>query len=153
MAGCRINASTSHPLDSASASKCSTSAYQGPVASCTLMPPLLFASCLPAGCCVAPVVAPKPDSASRLCLNLFFAIWLLQLTMPHLSHRRRLSSSSRLCLATRHLRLSTHRRLITGCVVACCRCTDVLAVDVQASSPSSRLRLLPLVIVALGIPM
>ena len=139
MDGCRIDASTSHPLDSASASKCSTSAYQGPIAFCTLMLPLLFASCLPTCCCIAPVVAPKPDSASRVCLDLFFAIWLLQLTMPHLLHRRCLLSSSRLCLVMRHLRLSTHCHLITSCVVACCRCADVLAVDVQASLPSSRL--------------
>jgi hypothetical protein len=69
MAGCRIDASASHPLDSASASKRSTLAYQGPNASCLLTPlipfasctpPLPFASCLPAGCCVAPVVAPPP---------------------------------------------------------------------------------------------
>ena len=71
---------------------------------------------------------------------------------PHLSCRRLLSSSSRLCLATRRLRLLTRRCLITGCVVARRRCADVVAVDAQASSSSSRLRLLPLVIVALGIP-
>ena len=106
-------------------------------ASCT--PPLPFASCLPDGCHVAPVVAPLPtlpcdfastsslpsgchilqgptyraaaDSASQLCLDLFFTIWLSHFARPHLSRRRRLLSSSRLCLATRH-------RLITGCVVA-----------------------------------
>ena len=29
------------------------------------------------------------DSTLRLCLNLFYPIWLLQLTMPHLSRHRR----------------------------------------------------------------
>jgi hypothetical protein len=46
MAGCRIDASASHPLDSASASKRSTSAYQGPIASCPLTPHLMFPVCL-----------------------------------------------------------------------------------------------------------
>jgi hypothetical protein len=67
------------------------------------LPPvcLLFASWLSrCPCCRA-----AADSTSRLCLDLFFAIWLLQLATPHLSCRRHLSSSSRLCLATRRLRL------------------------------------------------
>ena len=72
-------------------------------------------------------------SASRLCLDLFFAIWLSQLTRPHLSHRRRLSSSSRLCLAMRRLRILTRCRLTTGCVVA--------VADAQTSLPSMRRRL------------
>ena len=114
-----------------------------PFASCT--PLLPFASCLPAGCHVALVVAlpptPPRDFASTSSLS--------QLATPHLSRRRRLSSSCRLCLATRHLRLSTRRRLITGCVVARRRCADVVAVDAHASSPSSRLRLSPSAIVAL----
>ena len=117
-----------------------------PFASCT--PLLPFASCLPAGCHVALVVAlpptPPRDFASTSSLS--------QLATPHLSRRRRLSSSSRLSLATRHLRLSTCCRLITGCVVARRRCADVVAVDAQASLPSSRLRLSPSAIVALGIP-
>jgi hypothetical protein len=75
----------------------------------------------------------RATSASRLCLNLFFAIWLSQLARPHLSHRRRLSSSSRLCLAMRHLRISTRCRLTTGCVVA--------VADAQTSLPSMRRRL------------
>ena len=37
----------------AASSRCSA-------ASCPLTPPLPFASCLPAGCCVTPVVAPLP---------------------------------------------------------------------------------------------
>ena len=133
------------------------SAYLGPIASYPLTPPLPFASCtpllpfsscLPAGCHVAPVFAlpptPPHDFASTSSLS--------QLATPHLSRRRRLSSSCRLCLATRHLRLSTRRRLITGCAVACRRCADAVAVDAQASLPSSRLRLSPSAIVALGIP-
>ncbi len=82
-----------------------------PFASC--MPPLPFASFLPAGCRVAPVVAPPPTPPRNLrhCLDLFFAIWLPQLAMPHLSCRQRLSTSSRFCLATRRLRLSTHHRI------------------------------------------
>jgi hypothetical protein len=75
---------------------------------------LLFASWLSHRPCCRAAAA----SASRLCLDLFFAIWLSQLATPHLSRRRRLSFSSRLCLATRRLRLSTRHRLITGCVVA-----------------------------------
>ena len=114
-------------------------------ASCPLTPPLpfvlyasppiclLFASWLSRrSCCRA-----AADSASRLCLDLFLAIWLLQLPTPHLSRRRCLSSSSRLCLATRRLRLLTRPRLITGCVVARCQCPDVVAVDAQASLLSS----------------
>ena len=143
-ASCRIDASASHSLNSASASKRSTSAYLGPIASYPLTPPLPFASCtpllpfascLPAGCHVAPVVAlpptPPRDFASTSSLS--------QLATPHLSHRRRLSSSCRLCLATRHLRLLMRRRFITGCVVARRQCADVVAVDAQASLPSSRL--------------
>ena len=75
---------------------------------------LLFASWLSRRpCCRA-----AADSASRLCLDLFFAIWLSQLATPHLSFRRHLSFLSRLCLATCRLRLSMSRRLITGCVFA-----------------------------------
>ncbi len=91
---------------------------------------LLFASwlsCHP--CCRA-----AADSTLQLCLNLFFPIWLLQLAMPHLLRRRRLLSSSHLCLAMRHLRLLTHRRITTGCVVAA-------IVDAQMLLPSMRRRL------------
>ncbi len=85
---------------------------------------LLFASWLShCPCCRA-----AADSTLQLCLNLFFAMWLSQLAMPNLKRRHRLSSSSRLCLVMRRLRLSTHRRLITGCVVARRRCTGVFAV-------------------------
>ena len=38
MAGCRVDAFASHPLNSASASKCATSAYRGPITSCLLAP-------------------------------------------------------------------------------------------------------------------
>ena len=62
------------------------------------------------------------DSALQLCLNLFLASWLSQLATPHLSHRRRLSSSGRVTA--------------TGCVVAPCQCADVVAVNAQASSSS-----------------
>ena len=89
---------------------------------------LLFVSWLSRRpCCPA-----APTSASRLCLGLFFGIWLSPLARPHLSRRCRLSSSSHLCLATRRLRLSTCRCLTTGCVV-------VVVADAQASSPSLRL--------------
>ena len=124
------------PAGCRNASPC-PAAVSCPAASCRLMPPLPFASCMPASppvcplfaswllrhpcCCCRAVTA----SALRLCLNLFFAIWLSQLVMPHLLHRRCLLYSSHLCLATRPLRLvtrrlclSTRRRLITGCVVA-----------------------------------
>jgi hypothetical protein len=50
--GCRVDASASHRLDSASASKRATLAYRGPVASCPLAPLLPFASRTPAGCCL-----------------------------------------------------------------------------------------------------
>ena len=53
MAGCRVDASASHPLDSASASKRATLAYQGPIASCLLAPLLPFVSRSPAGCRIA----------------------------------------------------------------------------------------------------
>ena len=46
MAGCHIDASASHPLDSASASKRLTSAYWGPITSCPLTPHLPFPVCL-----------------------------------------------------------------------------------------------------------
>ena len=62
-AGCRIDASSSCPLDSASASQRATSAYRGPVASCPLVPLLPFASRLPAGCCVACCRVPPPRIA------------------------------------------------------------------------------------------
>ena len=93
------------------------------------------------------------DSALQLCLNLFFASWLSQLATPYLSHRRRLSSSGRLCLATCRLRLSTrHRHWLCRCPLpmrrrCCCRCAGVFIFAVI-----TRLRLLPLAIVALGIP-
>ena len=109
---------------------------------------LLFASWLSrCPCCHA-----TADSASGLCLDLFFAIWLSQLPTPHLSRRCRLSSSSHLCLTTRCLRLSTHCHLITGCVVARRQCADIVAINAQSSLPSSRLRLSPSAIVAIGIP-
>ncbi len=74
---------------------------------------LFFASWLSRRpCCRA-----AADSASRLYLDLFFAIWLSQLATPHLLRRQWLSSSSRLCLTTLRLCLSTHRRITTGCVV------------------------------------
>ena len=114
-------------------------------ASCPLTPPLpfvlyasppvclLFASWLSRRtCCRA-----AANSASRLCLDLFFAIWLLQLATPHLSRCRRLSSSSRLCLAMRRLRLSTRCRLITGCVVAHRRCAGIFAV-IAIATPAHR---------------
>jgi hypothetical protein len=105
-------------------------------ASCPLMPPLPFVLYASPPICLLfaswlsrrPCCGAAADSASRLCLDLFFAIWLLQLTTPHLSRRRRLSSSSRLCLATRRLRLSTRRRLITGCVVARRQCAGIFTV-------------------------
>ena len=111
-----------------------------PFASCT--PPLPFASCLPAGCRVAPVVAPPP-TPPRNFASTTYSLWLSQLATPHLLCRRHLSSSSHLCLTTRRLRLLKRRRLITGCVVARRRCADVVAVNAQVSSPSSRLRLSP----------
>ena len=90
---------------------------------------LLFASwLLHHPCCYAAAI-----SASRLCLDLFFPIWLSQLATPHLMHRRRLSSSSRLCLVTCHLRLSMCCSLTTGCVVT--------ITDAQTSLPSMRRRL------------
>jgi hypothetical protein len=52
----------------------------------------------------------------------------------NLSRRRRISSSSRLCLVTLRLRLSTHRRITTGCVV-------VAIADAQTLLPSMRRRL------------
>ncbi len=82
---------------------------------------LLFASCLLRYPCCRTAAA----SASRLCLDLFFAIWLSQLATPHLSRRCHLLSSSCLYLTTcrlrlemHRLRISTRRRLTTGCVVA-----------------------------------
>jgi hypothetical protein len=51
------------------------------------MPPLLLASCLPAGFCVTPVVAPPPPLVLLTC---------------------------RLCLATSHLRLATCCRLLSA---------------------------------------
>ena len=92
---------------------------------------LLFASWLSRRRC--PCCRTAADSASQLCLDLFFAIWLLQLATPHLSRHRRLSSSSRLCLVTCSLRLSTRCHLITGCVVARRQCADVVAVNAQVS--------------------
>ena len=61
-AGCCIDASTSHPLNSASASasKRATLAYRGPVASCPLESLLPFASRTPAGCCIAICCVPRP---------------------------------------------------------------------------------------------
>ncbi len=117
-----------------------------PFASCT--PPLPFASCLPASCRVAPVVAPPP-TPPRNFASTTYLLWLSQLATPHLLRRRHLSSSSHLYLTTRRLCLLKRRRLITGCVVARRRCADVVAVNAQVSSPSSRLRLSPLAIVAL----
>ena len=118
MAGCHIDASASHPLDSASASKRLTSAYCSPIASCPLTPHLPFPVCLlkasPPVCLLfaswlsrRPCCCSVAESALQLCLNLFLASWLSQLATPHLSHRRRLSSSGRVTA--------------TGCVVARCR--------------------------------
>jgi hypothetical protein len=64
-AGCRVDASASDPLDSASASKRSTSADQGPIASCPLAPLLSFASRLPAGCRIACCHVPPPRVTFR----------------------------------------------------------------------------------------
>ena len=108
-AGCRVDASAPHPLDSASASKCATSAYQGPIASCLLAPLLSFASRTPAGCHIACCCVPPPRVTFRRTgtarvhprpLLFVRASWLL----------RRISSH--------RLRLLTGRRLMTGCVVA-----------------------------------
>ena len=99
-------------------------------ASCPLTPPLPFvlyapppvASCLPAGCRVAPVVAPPPtpprdfastSSSPSGCCNL---------------QRPTCRAAAASCLATRRLRLSTRRRLITGCVVTRHRCAGIFAV-------------------------
>jgi hypothetical protein len=65
MAGCRVDASASHPLDSASASKRATLAYQGPAASCLLAPLLPFVSRLPAGCHIACCRVPPPHVTFR----------------------------------------------------------------------------------------
>ena len=158
-AGCRIDAFVSQPLDSASASKRSTSAYRVLNASCLLTPPipfasctppLPFASCLPAGCCVTPVVAPPPtpprgfaptSSSPSGCRN------SQRPTCCATAASRPLATS--VCLATCRLRLSARCRLITGCVIARRQCADVIAVDAQASLPSSQLRLLPSAIVTL----
>jgi len=59
-AGCRVDASASHPLDSASTSKRATLAYRGPIASCLLAPLLPFVSRSPAGCCIACCRVPPP---------------------------------------------------------------------------------------------
>ena len=56
-AGCCIDASTSRPLDLASASQ---NAHRGPVASCPLAPLFPFAPRLPAGCRVICYCAPPP---------------------------------------------------------------------------------------------
>ena len=56
----------SHPHDSASTSKCATSAYRGPITSHPLAPLLLFASCLPAGCRIACCRVP-PTSITFCC--------------------------------------------------------------------------------------
>jgi hypothetical protein len=123
-AGCHVDASASHPLDSASASKRATLAYPGPIASCLLGPLLPFASRLPAGCRIACCRAPPPRitfcraAAARVHprpLPFVRASWLL----------RRISSH--------RLRLLTRRRLTTGCVVT--------VADAQASLPSMRRRL------------
>ena len=62
MAGCRVDASASHPLDSASAStsKHATSAYRGPIASCVLAPLLPFVSHSPTGCHITCCRVPPP---------------------------------------------------------------------------------------------
>ena len=125
-AGCHVDASASHPLDSASAFKRATSACRGPIASCLLAPLLPFVSCLPAGCRIACCRVPPP------CVTFRRTAATRVQSQPLLFDRtgwlsRRISSH--------RLRLSTRRRLTTGCVVA--------VADVQASLPLSRLRLSP----------
>ncbi len=69
---------------------------QWSTASCLQTPPLPLASCLPAGCCVTPVVALPPPLvllACCLCLS---------------------SSQHAACLATSCLRLATCRRLLSA---------------------------------------
>ena len=117
-----------------------------PFVSCT--PPFLFASCLPAGCCIAPVVAPPPtlprDFASTSSSPSGVAtrnaplvapppILVLYPPLPHEAPPPPLNASPH------HNWLCRCRR----------RCADVVAIDVQASSPSSRLRLSLSAIVAL----
>jgi len=107
-AGCCIDASASHPLDSASASKCSTLAYRGPIASCPLVPLLLFASRLPAGCHIACCRVPLPHITFRCAAT--------ARVHPQPLLFVRASWLSR-CISLHRLRLSTRRHLMTGCVV------------------------------------
>ena len=106
-AGCRVDASASHPLDSASASKCTTSAYRGPIASCLLAPLLPFVSRSPAGCCIACCRVPPP------CVTFCCAATARVHPRPLLficgSWLSRRISSHRPRLLMRH-------RLTTGCV-------------------------------------
>ena len=112
------------PLILSTLPQCATSEYRGPIASCLLVPLLPFVSRLLAGCCIACCHLPPPRVTFRRAaaarahprpLLFVCASWL----------SRRISS----------LRLSTRRRLTTGCVVA--------VADAQVSSASSRVRLSP----------
>jgi hypothetical protein len=112
-AGCRVDASTSRPLDSASGS---TSAYQRPATSCPLVhffPMPLFDGWLSRRLlvCRLPLALPfvaQPPLASILGPRVFVrASWLLRRI---LSHRLRLSTGRRLtCCFLRHLHLTSTR--------------------------------------------
>jgi hypothetical protein len=125
-AGCCVDASTSHPLNSASASKHATTAYRGPIASCLLAPLLPFVSRLPAGCRIACCHVPTP------CVPFCYAAAARVHPQPLLFVR---ASWLLRCISSHRLRPLTRRRLTTGCVVA--------VANAQASSPSSRLQLSP----------
>ena len=109
-AGCRVDASASCPLNSASAV---TSAYQRPAASCPLAHffPFAYVCWL---VITSPHVAPPPPCIAFCCTAAFTSIldpplfvstgWLLRRI---LSHRLRLSKHHRLaCCLLRHLRLT-----------------------------------------------
>ena len=116
--GCRVDASASHRLDSASASKRATLAYRGPVASCPLAPLLPFASRTPAGCYIACCCVPLPRVTFRRTAAahvhprpLLFVRDPRPLLFVHaswLSHQ----------ISLHCLHLLTRRRLMTGSVVA-----------------------------------
>ncbi len=108
MAGCRVDASASHPLDSASASKSATLAYRGPIASCLLAPLLPFDSRSPAGCPIACSHMPPPRvTFRRAAAAHVHPRPLLFVPVSWLSRR----------ISWHRLRLLTRRRLTTGCVV------------------------------------
>ena len=92
-----------------SASKHATLAYQGPVASCPLVPLLPFASRMPAGCRIACCcVSPPRVTFRRTAAACVHPRPLLFVCASWLSRR----------ISSLRLLLSTRRRLTTGCVVA-----------------------------------